>query len=344
MPKYTGIPADHHGSDPCTAVLLTNLGTPDAPTPAALRRYLAEFLSDPRVVEAPRLIWWCVLHGFILRFRPSRSAGAYRKIWGPEGSPLLVNARKQAEAVQKQLGDHVRVELAMRYGNPSIRSGLRKLRQAGVDRLLVLPMYPQYAAATTASTFDAVSQELVNWRRIPELRMVNRYHEEPAYIAALVQSIRKHWSEQGRPDKLIFSFHGIPEDYDRAGDPYQGECRKTAQLVAQAMQLADSDWLLTFQSRFGPREWLQPYTDMTLKSLPAQGVKYVQVICPGFSADCLETLEEIDMQNRGFFLEAGGEKFSYIPALNADSEHINALVTVIKKNLQGWTDIPEGSI
>jgi len=345
MPKYTGNPEHQHDTLSCIGILVTNLGTPDAPTASALRKYLAEFLSDPRVIEVPKFIWWFVLHGFILRFRPRRSAKAYAKIWTDEGSPLLSITRKQGELLQQTLDQiyagRIKVEIAMRYGNPSIRSGLENLRAANADRILILPLYPQYAAATTASTFDAVSKVLETWRWLPGIRMVNHYHDEPAYILALVKSIEQHWSGHGKPDKLVFSYHGIPKDYFAAGDPYYCECQKTARLVAESMQLQEKDWQVTFQSRFGPREWLQPYTDMTLKELPALGVKHVQVVCPGFAADCLETLEEIDMQNRGFFLAAGGEAFSYIPALNVDADHINALVDLIRKHLQGWDDICE---
>lgn len=347
MPKYTGNPEYQHDTQSCIGILVTNLGTPDAPTATALRKYLAEFLSDTRVIEVPRLIWWFVLHGFILRFRPGRSAKAYAKIWTDEGSPLFSITRKQGELLQQALDQsnagRIRVEIAMRYGNPSIRSGLEKLRAVNADRILILPLYPQYAAATTASTFDAVSEVLKTWRWLPGIRMVNHYHDEPAYISALVKSIERHWSRHDKPDKLVFSFHGIPQDYFAAGDPYYCECQKTARLVAESMQLQEKDWQVTFQSRFGPRAWLQPYTDITLKELPALGAKHVQVLCPGFAADCLETLEEIDMQNRGFFLAAGGETFSYIPALNADTDHINALADLIRKHIQGWDDICEGN-
>ncbi len=336
MPKYTGNSDYHHDTRACTGVLLTNLGTPEAPTAAALRRYLGEFLSDPRVIEVPRLIWWCILHGIILRVRPRKSAAAYAKVWTDAGSPLLVTTRQQAAVLQQRLGDAMQVAIGMRYGKPSIRDGLESLRAANTTRVLVLPLYPQYAAATTASTFDAVSNVLKNWRRLPELRMVNHYHDEPAYISALARSIERHWAEYGRPDRLIFSFHGIPMHYFTAGDPYHCECHKTARLVAESLQLQDDQWQVTFQSRFGPREWLKPYTDMTLKELPGQGVRHVQIICPGFAADCLETLEEIDMQNREFFMTAGGENFSYIPALNAQMDHIDALLEIISKHTSGW--------
>lgn len=340
--KYKGNSDYKHDSAPCTGVLITNLGTPDAPTPAALRKYLAEFLSDPRVIEVPKLIWWFILHGVILRIRPKRSAEAYAKVWTDDGSPLLSICKKQAEKIQQELekltDGSVKVELAMRYGNPSIKQGLENLRDANANRILVFPLYPQYSAATTASTFDAVADELKTWRLIPEIRMINHYHDDPDYINALAQSISTYWQKNTKPEKLIFSFHGLPKDYLLAGDPYHCECHKTARLVAEKLELNEDEWQLTFQSRFGPREWLQPYTDITLKELAAKGIKHVQVVCPGFSADCLETLEEIDMQNRDFFINAGGEQFSYIPALNDNDEHIQALSNIIIAHSQGWDE------
>ena len=340
--KYTGTPEYHHDSPPCTGVLLTNLGTPDEPTAAALRRYLAEFLSDPRVIETSKLIWWPLLHGIILRTRPRRSAAAYAKIWSEAGSPLLAISRKQAAAVAEQLAischGPVRVELAMRYGNPSIASALGRLREANARRLLVFPLYPQYSAATTASTFDAVAAELSTWRWLPELRLVNHYHDDPYYIEALVDSIRQFWAEHDRPERLLFSFHGLPKKYFLAGDPYHCECRKTARLVAEQLELPQDAWAVSFQSRFGPTEWLRPYTDKLLKEWGGRGISNVHVICPGFSADCLETLEEIRLQNRAFFQEAGGGDFSYIPALNDDPLHIQALTRIIAAHCQGWPE------
>lgn len=308
--KYKGNPQFKHDCPPCTGILITNLGTPDAPTPAAIRKYLAEFLSDPRVIEIPKIIWWFVLHGLILRTRPRRSAKAYKKIWTEEGSPLLTISKRLAVGLQdllaKQIPGPVRVELAMRYGNPSISSGLEKLRGLNAQRLLVFPLYPQYSATTTAATFDAIACQLKQWRWLPEIRMINHYHDHPAYIDALANSIVQHWQDNPKPEKLLFSYHGIPKDYFLAGDPYHCECHNTARLVAEKLDLNDDEWRVTFQSRFGPREWLKPYTDITLKSLPGDGIKSVNIICPGFSADCLETLEEINMQNRGFFTAAGG--------------------------------------
>jgi len=338
--NYKGNPEYKQDTPACTGVLITNLGTPDAATPAALRKYLAEFLSDPRVIEVPKLIWWFFLHGVILRTRPKKSAAIYKKIWTEEGSPLLCISKKQAEGIQqvlnKQFAGSVKVELAMRYGTPSIESVLEKLRAANVRRLLILPLYPQYSATTTASTFDAVADQLKQWRWLPEVRMVNHYHDEPGYIAATANSIEYHWQNNAKPEKLLFSFHGLPKDYALAGDPYFDECHVTAKLIAEKLNLNKEEWLITFQSRFGPREWLKPYTDKTLKSLAKEGIKRVHIVCPGFSADCLETLEEINIQNRAFFTEAGGKEFSYIPALNDSHEHIDLLSNIIQTHCHGW--------
>ncbi|MCG8378068.1 MAG: ferrochelatase, partial [Proteobacteria bacterium] len=279
MTKYKGNSDYKHDSAACTGVLITNLGTPDAPTPAALGKYLAEFLSDPRVIEVPKFIWWFILHGVILRIRPKRSAEAYQKVWTENGSPLLDICLRQAKALQDKLDQQdsqtIKVELAMRYGNPSIQQGLEKLQQANANRILIFPLYPQYSAATTASTFDKVADVLKSWRWIPELRIINHYHEQPNYISALANSIKVHWQQNSKPDKLLFSFHGLPKHYFLAGDPYHCECHKTARLVAEQLQLNDDEWQVTFQSRFGPREWLQPYTDKTLIQLGKDGVKHV---------------------------------------------------------------------
>ncbi|MCK5669577.1 MAG: ferrochelatase, partial [Gammaproteobacteria bacterium] len=262
---------------------------------------------------------------------------AYRKIWTESGSPLLAISKKQAAAIQKFLDDHAtekfHVELAMRYGNPSIQSGLKKLQQANAKRIIILPLYPQYSASTTASTFDAVADILKTWRNIPEIHQVKHYHDRPDYIDALAESITEHWQQTKRAEKLLFSFHGIPKAYFDAGDPYYCECHKTARLVAEKLKLDEEEWMLTFQSRFGPKEWLKPYTDITLKELASQGIKNVDVVCPGFSADCLETLEEINIRYRETFLTAGGENFIYIPALNDRPAHINALTNIILNHI-----------
>ncbi|MCU4676236.1 ferrochelatase [Catenovulum sp. 2E275] len=321
-------------------VLITNLGTPAAPTKAELKKYLKQFLSDPRIVEAPRLLWWLVLNGVILNFRPARSAKAYQGVWTEQGSPLLVHTQAQQQKIAEKLnmdfGDKVVVEYAMRYGEPSVTATLDKLFEQGARQLLVLPLYPQYSATTTASTFDAIAQDFTQRRLLPDFKFISHYHDNPAYIQALADKVRAHWAQHGRADKLIFSYHGIPKRYVTNGDPYQAECYQTSALVADNLGLAENEFLTTFQSRFGREEWLKPYTDQTLKALPAKGVKSVQVICPGFSADCIETIEEIDEENREYFIEAGGETFEYIPALNADAQHIEMLVGLIKDNLKAW--------
>ena len=334
-----------HDQPACTGILLTNLGTPDAPTPSALRRYLAEFLWDSRVVEIPRLLWWLILHGVILRVRPSKSAHKYQIIWTPEGSPLLAISRRQATALAATLTQRtpgpVRVALGMRYGNPSIAVALAELRAAGAQRLLVLPLYPQYSAATTASTFDAVAAELRTWRWLPELRFIMQYHDDPAYLDALAAQLRAARAEQPG-ERLLFSFHGLPKRNLLAGDPYHCQCHKTARLVAERLGLASEQWAVAFQSRFGRAEWLQPYTSVLLADWAKAGVKSVDVTCPGFAADCLETLEEIARENRQTFLNAGGERYRYLPALNDAPEHIAALAGLIEKHAAGWPEFSAG--
>ena len=332
-------PPYRHGSAPRTAVLLVNLGTPDAPTPAALRRYLAEFLWDPRVVEIPRPLWWLILNGVILRTRPAKSAAKYASIWTEQGSPLLLWSARQAEQLQAELaarGHAVLVRHAMRYGAPSIASVLDGLQAEGATRVLVLPLYPQYAAATTASTFDAVAGWAQQSRRMPELRFINRYHDHPGYIAALAASVREHWAMQGRGEKLVMSFHGVPARSLTLGDPYHCECHKTARLVAEALGIGRDDYLVTFQSRLGRAKWLEPYTEPTVKQLAAQGVKRIDAICPGFASDNLETLEEIAMEAKEAFLHAGGERFDFIDCLNDRPDWINALADLSLQHLQGW--------
>ncbi len=327
-------------NSPELGVLLTNLGTPDSPAPRDVRRYLKQFLWDPRVVELPRPLWWLVLNLVILNTRPRRSAKAYAKVWTDEGSPLLVISRKQHAALQQaldaRLSAPVRVALAMCYGTPSIADGLAELRDAGVQRVLVLPLYPQYSATSSAAIFDAVAAELRGWRAMPELRFINDYHAHRAYIAALAGSVRTFQAEHGVPEKLLMSFHGIPQDYSDKGDPYACQCETTAALLAEQLGLESTQWQLSFQSRLGPKEWLKPYTDHTLESLAGNGVRDVQVICPGFSADCLETLEEIAMENRDVFIGAGGTNYRYIRCLNEHSTHIDFLAQVVERHLQGW--------
>ncbi len=332
-------PAWRHGSPARTAVLLVNLGTPDAPTAPALRRYLAEFLADPRVVEIPKLVWWPILHGIILRTRPAKSAAKYASIWMPEGSPLAVWTQRQAAALQARLsgaGHRVTVRHAMRYGNPSIASVMDALRAEGATRVLVLPLYPQYAAATTASVADKFLQWATGARRMPEWRFVAEYHDDEGYIEALAGRLRAHWQAHGRGERLVLSFHGVPERSLTLGDPYHCQCHKTARLLAQALELPREQVLVTFQSRFGKAKWLEPYTEPTLQALAAQGIRRVDVMCPGFVGDCLETLEEIAQEARDAFLAAGGTEFHYVPCLNDDPAWIDALGALAARHLAGW--------
>ena len=337
--SFSPEPAYAHGSAGSTAVVLCNLGTPDAPTTEALRRYLAEFLSDRRVVEIPRLLWWLILHGVILRVRPAKSAAKYASIWSPEGSPLKVWTDKQAKMLSGYLGERghrVTVRYAMRYGSPSIASVMDELKAEGVSRVLVLPAYPQYSGPTTASVCDAVYQWALNVRNVPEIRFVNRYHDDPGYIEALARKVQSHWTVHGRPDRLILTFHGVPKRTLLLGDPYHCECLKTARLLTQRLDLQAGQVVVTFQSRFGKAEWLQPYTEPTLVALARQGVGRVDVMCPGFTSDCLETLEEIDQEAREAFLHAGGKEFHYIACLNDQHEWIVALSNLAIMHMQGW--------
>ncbi|WP_045826748.1 ferrochelatase [Teredinibacter turnerae] len=333
-----------HSQNPKTGVLLVNLGTPAAPTAKALKPYLKEFLSDPRVVEFPRLLWWLILNGIILNVRPRKSAAAYAKIWTERGSPLAIHTADQASALemrlQRRFGDQVLVAWAMRYGSPSMADVQQTLFDQGVQQLLVIPLYPQYSGATTGSTFDALSADFQRRRWLPALRFVNQYHDNPGYIAALAERVRQHWQNNGRADKLILSYHGVPLRYLHAGDPYHCQCLATSRLLAEALQLTESEVITSFQSRFGREEWLQPYTDVLLKQLPGAGVKSVQIMCPGFSSDCLETVEEIGEENREYFLQNGGENYQYIPALNAGEDHIDLLEQLALDNLQGWSLAP----
>lgn len=341
---YRGEADFAHGEVPAVGVLLTNLGTPDTPTTPALRRYLREFLSDPRVIEVPAWKWQVILNLFVLTTRPAKSAEAYRTVWTDEGSPLLLITRRQAAGVEERLRKAVasplHVAIGMRYGNPSVASGLRELQEMGCRRILLLPLYPQYAAATTASTVDAVTEELRSWRWVPELRTVHQYHDDPAYIAALAASLREGWGDDGPAEKLIFSFHGIPKRYFLGGDPYHCQCHKTARLVAEALELPKERYEVCFQSLFGKEEWIKPYTIDTVTAMAQSGVESLDVICPGFSADCLETLEEIDGENREAFEHNGGERFRYIPALNDRPDHLDALAGVVLRNLAGWVEGP----
>ena len=337
--SFSKEPPYAHGQAAKTAVLFCNLGTPDAPTPKAVRRYLAEFLSDHRVVEIPRLLWMLILHGIILRFRPAKSAAKYASVWTAEGSPLKIWTEKQATLLQSQLtqlGHHVVVRWAMRYGSTSIASQLDALKADGVTRVLVLPAYPQYSATTTASVFDAVYMWAQKTRSIPELRFVNHYHDDAKYIAALSSSVSSYWQAHGQPDKLVMSFHGVPERTLHLGDIYHCECFKTARLLAQSLGLSKDQYQVTFQSRLGRAKWLEPYTEPTLIAMGKAGVGRVDVICPGFTSDCLETLEEINMEAREAFLHAGGKAFHYIACLNDSPLAIDALAAVATQHLSGW--------
>jgi protoporphyrin/coproporphyrin ferrochelatase len=336
--KYTNNSEFNHGQIDKIGVLLTNLGTPDEPTPSALRPYLREFLSDPRVVEIPRLIWWCVLNGVILPIRSSRSAKSYEGVWTDEGSPLLVNMEKINAAVNQKMSvnhDFI-IDFAMRYGSPSIPEKIDNLIARGATKLLVLPLYPQYSATTTASTFDAVTNHLQQLRLIPEIRFVNNYTDNSKWLDAMAVKIKAHWETFGQPDKFLFSYHGIPQRYWNNGDPYACQCHKTSRLLAERLGLRDQQYMTCFQSRFGKEEWVKPYLDKTLQELAKNGVEHVQVVCPGFSADCLETIEEIGEENREYFLEAGGKKFEYIDCLNDDDSHIEAITDLIAQHTQGW--------
>ena len=340
MSRFSSIDGFTHGAVPGVGVLVANLGTPEAPTAAALRPYLREFLSDPRVVELPRPLWWLILNLLVLPLRPRRSARLYAKIWTAEGSPLLAISRRQAAALEaslrSEIGTPLHVALGMRYGRPSIASALRQLRKKGCEKILVLPLYPQYAAATTGSTYDAVAGELRRWRRVPGQRMIEGYHDDQGYVDALAASIREAWQVGGPPERLLLSYHGIPQRYFSAGDPYHCLCQKTTRLVLERLQFPAERGLTAFQSRFGREEWIKPYTGETLKRWGSEGIASVDVVCPGFAADCLETLEEIAMLNRDVFTAAGGGRYRYIPALNDRPDHVKALAVLCRRHLAGW--------
>lgn len=317
-------------------ILLVNLGTPDEPTPTAVKRYLLEFLSDQRVIDYPKWLWQCILRGIILNVRPKKVAQAYKSIWFENGSPLRVYSQAQVDAVTEQFKleslDYP-VEMGMTYGNPSISSAVDRLLDKGVNDIVVLPLYPQYSATTTAAVFDVLANDFKQRRVLPALRFIGSYCQDPAYIKVLAQSVRDHWAQQGHQNTLLFSFHGIPKRYVKLGDPYQAECEQTAQRVAAELGLNAEEWLLCYQSRVGKEEWLQPYTDKTLEKLPSKGVDALDVICPAFSVDCLETLEEMAVENKEIFMDAGGKAYRYIPALNAKPAHIGFLVDLLKRNI-----------
>ena len=326
--------AENH---PITGVLINNLGTPASPGVSDVRAFLKQFLSDPRVIRVPRPIWWLILNVIILNTRPKRSSEAYQEIWTDQGSPLLAISQSQVKRLQSwtQSGfPYVRIEPGMRYGTPSIEQGLDRLRQAGATRYLIMPMYPQYSTTTTASTKDEVLRVFESWQSIPEFKFVCQYFDEPQYIEALNSSVEEHWQKNGRSSRLLMSFHGIPEQYSRQGDPYGGQCESTAKLLAEKLGLDPEQWILSFQSRLGPKKWLGPYTDHTLREMARQGVESVDVICPGFSVDCLETLEEIAIRDKQLFLDSGGKAYSYIPCLNDRQQHIEMIGHLIKYHIQ----------
>jgi len=348
--RYAPEPSFTHDRAGRLGVLLVNLGTPDGPTPGAVRRYLAEFLADPRVVEIPAAIWKPLLHGIILRIRPAQSAERYRRIWTKDGSPLLLHSQRQRTLLFGYLGarlkslglpaDHCLVELGMRYGRPSIDEALQRLREGRCDRVLVLPLYPQYAASTTASSLDAVYAATATMRRMPALRVVDAYHDDPGYVGAVVQNIDDYWARNGRPNKLVLSFHGVPRRTLDLGDPYHCQCLKTARLVTTELGLRPEQYVVTFQSRFGRGKWLEPYTAGTLVELAREGMRRVDVVCPGFVSDCLETLEEIGIEGQAAFLKAGGSEFHAIPCLNERPAWIAALAALALKHLAGWLEPP----
>ena len=336
-PRFAAEPPFKHGQAAKTAIVYCTLGTPDAPTAAALRRYLAEFLSDARVVEIPRLLWLAILHGIILRVRPAKSAHKYASIWTSEGSPLKVWTQRQAQALQAKFdAAQVQVRFAMRYGSDAIPDVLNELKSQGVTCVLVLPAYPQYSATTTASVFDAVYTWGLRTRQLPELRFVNHYHDHPGYIQALAAKIQAHWAEHGRAEQLVMSFHGVPARTLQLGDPYHCECHKTARLLAEALQLPKEAYKVCFQSRFGKAKWLEPYTEPTVRQLAKDGTKSVDIVCPGFVGDCLETLEEIAMEVKAAFLEDGGSQFHYIECLNDSPAWIDGLHAIALQHMGGW--------
>lgn len=329
-------PEQAHRTEARTGVLLINLGTPAAPTASAIRRYLRQFLSDRRVVELWRPLWLLILYGFILPLRPRRLVHAYAKVWTAQGSPLLTNSKALASALRTALGEDVKLALAMTYGEPSVPDALTDLERAGARRVLVLPLYPQYSGTTTAAALDAVFDSLRARRWLPEIRSINSYHDDPAYIAALARSIEVHRNAQGVGEHLLISFHSIPRAYLQAGDPYYCQCQKTARLLAAQLQLDAQSWSISFQSRLGRQPWLMPYTDIVVPQLARRRIKTLDVICPGFSADCLETLEEVAIRYADSFRAAGGTQLRYIPALNADAGHVAALAALCRRHLQGW--------
>jgi len=312
-------------------IILANLGSPTAPTTKAVRRFLKDFLGDPRVVNLPRPLWWLILNFFVLPFRPSRSAKAYRKVWHEKGSPLTYLTRQLSEKVAEQLKPKgITVNYAMRYGEPSIATQLKAFKKEGITDVIVLPLYPQYSSTTTASIYDDLTKELKQWRHLPSFQFISDYHQDGHYIAAVASSIEQAWLEQAKNELLVMSFHGLPEQLTAWGDPYFHHCHKTAALIAEKLGLTEKQWMIVFQSRFGKAQWLKPYCVDTLQALPTQGIKAIDIVCPGFAVDCLETLEEIAMENKSIFMEAGGSDYRYIPCLNDSEAHVNALIHLLE--------------
>ena len=329
-----------HGDERKIGILLVNLGTPDAPTTSAVRKYLAEFLADPRIVEIPRVIWWIILNLIILNIRPKKSRDLYKKIWSEDGSPLLVISKKIIYKLRlsKNISSNknLSIDLAMRYGNPSIKKALENFKENNINKLAIIPMFPQYSAATTASIFDKISSEIKMWRNLPDIRFLSTYHDNSSYIEACANRIRNFWGKGKRSKKLVFSFHGLPQVNLHKGDPYHCYCQKTARMIANELKLDKEDYIVTFQSRFGKQIWLQPYTDEVLTNLAKDGIDSVDIFCPGFLCDCLETLEEINMQSRENYISCGGRTFNYIPALNDSDENIRSMEKLILGEISGW--------
>ena len=344
--RYVSSPDFRHDGAERIGVLLANSGTPDSPSVRDVRRFLAAFLGDRRVVELPRALWLPFLHGVVLRTRPRRSARKYRRIWTAEGSPLSILSQQLKSALAGTLAQRVlapfSLELGMLYASPSIPEALQRLRESGAQRILVVPLFPQYCGASTGPVYDQVTAELRRWRWLPELRFIAEYPDHPGYIEALRSSVEQHWQIHGRTRHLLVSFHGVPERYFHQGDPYYCKCQKTARLLADELMLKEDEWSVSFQSRVGPVKWLQPYTSDVVRQLAARGVQQLTVVCPGFALDCLETLEEIEMENRELYLKAGGRVFQYVPALNARPEHARFLADLIAQHCQGWTHVELG--
>lgn len=338
--KYVNNTFFKHDTPNKIGVLMINLGTPNQATPSALKTYLKQFLSDPRVVEVPRLLWFFILNCFILPFRSKRSAKAYQSVWQENGSPLLIYSKSLVSKVASKLPGNYVVELGMRYGSPSVEDAVTSLRRKGATQLLIIPLYPQYSATTTASTFDAVAEVFRKLRYVPEMRFINHYHDHPLFIDTLTNSIKQSGETFSETHPLILSYHGIPQRYWDNGDPYPCHCLKTSRLVKEALNLKDDAIKTTFQSRFGREEWVKPYTDETLKLMPETGVKNVTLMCPGFAVDCLETIEEIEQENKDYFMEAGGQSFSYIPCLNDSEQHAEFFVNLIKEETVSWQSLP----